>query len=95
MDTVKGPARFLLEVIRVAQGCAVLALGTEAGSGGRRMTGSEHFRAYDKNLRRVLLFDWLRDEHAARLLKGLQERNAELSRRILADAREAAALSAK
>jgi hypothetical protein len=43
----------------------------------------------------VLLFDWLRDEHAARLLKGLQERNAELSRRILADAREAATLSAK
>ena len=30
------------------------------------MTGSEHFQAYDHNLRRVLLLDWLHDERLRR-----------------------------
>lgn len=30
------------------------------------MTGSRHFQVYDRNLRRILLLDWLRDEQARR-----------------------------
>ena len=30
------------------------------------MHGSLHFQVYEHNLRRILLLDWLRDEHARR-----------------------------
>jgi hypothetical protein len=32
------------------------------------MNGSEHFRVYEHNLRRILLLDWIRDEQIRRRL---------------------------
>lgn len=30
------------------------------------MNGSQHFQVYECNLRRILLLDWIRDEHIRR-----------------------------
>ena len=39
------------------------------------MSGSAHFKIYEHNLQRVLLFDWLRKELVQRDLDGLRRRN--------------------
>jgi hypothetical protein len=43
------------------------------------MNGSLHFQVYEHNLRRILLLDWIRDEHIRRrAARFAQQNGAEL-----------------